>query len=284
MTNNNLAIPGIKIPPRNYWVGVILTIFWIGINLLFPQLSPTGIPTFIDRIIIHAVILTGLWLGLSCTAFTYRTRITLWLAIVTPLTLWLILIFRLAANDVFQAVIGGDNTQLALPLAIFIPVIVGLPLLRRSGHIAKLLDAMPASWLIGLQLYRIIGGGLFLVNWLYGILPGAFALPAGIGDVTVGVLALPVAAMVALGTKTGLKAGMRWNILGLVDLAVAITMGMMTSPGAPLKLVGLGQSNVLLGSFPTVMTPAFAVPLSIILHGLSIWQLKRRAQRNENSV
>jgi len=28
------------------------------------------------------------------------------------------------------------------------------------------------------------------------------------------------------------------------------------------------------------MVPAFAVPLSLILHGVSLWQLKRRAGRS----
>lgn len=271
-------MPNKKAVSRLFWPGAILAAFWIGINLMFPDLAPTGIPTILTRIIIQGVILTGLWLGLSRTAFTYRTRVTLWLVIAIPFTIWLVLIFGLATHGVFQNVPGVAQTRSPLPIAIFLPVAVGLTLLTRSGRIASLLDAMPASWLIGLQLYRVLGG-LFLVNWLHGISPGAFALPAGIGDVTVGILALPVAALTASGKEGGLKAAMRWNILGLIDLGVAVTMGVMTSPGGPLHVAGPGQANLQVGTFPTVMTPAFAVPSSIILHGLSIWQLKRQAQR-----
>jgi hypothetical protein len=283
MTKNNLTIPNIKSASHFLWPGAMLAAFWIGMNLVFPQIAQTGIPTIITDITIHGVILTGLWLGLSHTTFTYRTRVTLWFAIVIPFTLWRILIFVLAMHGVFRAVPGIVQAPPWLPIAIFLPAVAGLTLLTRSSSIASLLDVMPASWLIGLQLYRILGGGLFLVNWLHGILPGAFALPAGIGDVAVGVLALLAAAGVASGTEAGRKAGMRWNILGLVDLSVAIAMGMMTSPGAPLHVTGLGQANMLLGAFPTVMIPAFAVPSSIILHGLSIWQLKRQAKRAELS-
>jgi len=279
MTTSNLIPSDNRTASRLFWPGAMLTALWIGVNLVFPHLAPTGIPTIITRIIIHVVILTGLWIGLSRTAFTYRTRLTLWVAIAVPLTLWLIFIFEVAMHSFFKAVPGVILTQSPLPIAIFVPVIVGLILLLRSRKIGLLLDVIPASWLIGLQLYRILGG-IFLVNWFHGTMPGAFALPAGIGDVTVGVLALPVAAMVASGTKAGRKAGMRWNILGLLDFAIAITMGMMTSPGGPLQHAG-GQANMQLGTFPTVMTPAFAVPSSIILHGLSIWQLKRRAKHAE---
>jgi hypothetical protein len=276
MTTNKITAPNTKGGARLFWLGAMLAALWIGMNLVFPQLAPTGIPTLITRIIIQAVILTGLWFGLSRTPFTHSTRVTLWLVIAIPFTLWLILIFGLATHGVFQAVPGVVQTLPALPIAIFLPVVVGLTLLMRSSRIASLLDVMPTSWLIGLQLYRILGG-LFLVNWLHGISPGAFALPAGIGDVTVGVLALPVAAMVASSTEAGRKAGIRWNILGLIDLAVAVAMGIMTSQGGRLHVASLIQNDVQVGTFPTVMTPAFAVPSSIILHGLSIWQLKRRA-------
>jgi len=70
-----------------------------------------------------------------------------------------------------------------LPVAIVLPIIIALPLLTRSQRIAAAIDTAPASWLIGLQVYRVIGGN-FLVLWAYGgAIPGAFALPAGLGDV-----------------------------------------------------------------------------------------------------
>jgi len=282
MKKNNLTIPDIKGTSRLFWAGAMLAAFWIGMNLVFPQLAPTGIPMIIVRIIVQGLILAGLWLGLSRTAFTYRTRATLWLAIAIPFTLWLTLILELATHGFFQAVPGVVLNLPVLPIATFLPVVVGLILLTRSGRIASLLDAMPTSWLIGIQLYRVYGS-LFLVIWLHGILPGAFALPAGIGDAAVGVLALPAAALVASGTEAGRKAAMRWNILGLIDLAIAISMGIMTSLRGPFHGGSLVETAGQLNAFPTVMTPGFVVPLSAILHGLSIWQLKRRAQRAELS-
>jgi hypothetical protein len=41
---------------------------------------------------------------------------------------------------------------------------------------------------------------------------------------------------VATGTVEGRMAATLWNILGLADFVVAITMGMITSPG-PLQLI-----------------------------------------------
>src|SRR5262249_56779193 len=89
-----------------------------------------------------------------------------------------------------------------LPLAIFLPVIIGAPLLLLSKRVGQLLDAMPATWLVALQLYRVFGS-VFLVAAVRGVLPGLFAFPAGIGDVLTGLFAVPAATAVAGGTGEG---------------------------------------------------------------------------------
>ncbi len=40
-------------------------------------------------------------------------------------------------------------------MAIFLPVIIGAPLLLLSKRVGQVLDALPASWLIALQVYRV---------------------------------------------------------------------------------------------------------------------------------
>jgi hypothetical protein len=107
-----------------------------------------------------------------------------------------------------------------------------------------------------------------------------FALPAGIGDVLVGLLALPVAFYLAAGAARGRAVAVAWNFLGIVDLINAVTLGALSSPG-PQQHLALDHPNVLTSSYPTVMTPAFAVPFSLILHGLSLWQLWRRRTRRQ---
>jgi hypothetical protein len=262
---------------RRFLLAVVLAAAWLGLSVAFPDLGPTGIPAAVTRLTIHGIILVGLWLGLSRTDFTGGTRVGLWLAVAVPFTLWLAVVWRLAVNGFFQAIPGVIRVPPPLPVAIFAPVLVGLVLLMRSNRIASLLDAMPLSWLIGLQLYRILGG-IFLVSWAQGAIPGVFALPAGIGDTAVGLLALPAARWASSGTPAGRRVGMAWNLLGLTDFAVAIAMGLLSSPG-PLQVFALDHPNVQVGRYPTVMIPAFGVPSSIILHGLSLWQLRRRVRQ-----
>jgi hypothetical protein len=255
-------------------LGSVLAALWVGINLAFPALAPTGIPSLVTRLGVNLAILTGLWLGLARTEFSASKRILIWLAVAVPFTVWLAVVWNLAINGFFQPVPGVTRLP-KLPIAIFAPVIVGLFLLLRSKSIAALLDATPASWLIALQVYRIFGG-IFIVNWMHGTVAGAFAWPAGIGDMLTGIMALPVAWRLASGAENGRSAAMAWNIFGLLDFAVAITMGTLSNPG-PLQIFGLDIPASLAGTYPIVLVPAFAVPTSILLHALSIWQLRRTA-------
>jgi hypothetical protein len=83
---------------------------------------------------------------------------------------------------------------------------------------------------------------------------------------------------VAIGTAQGRRAAIAWNILGLADFAVAITMGMITSPGRFQLIVPDVMGSIGAGAYPDVLTPAFVVPSSILLHALSLRQLRRRSR------
>jgi len=177
----------------------------------------------------------------------------------TPDTLWFAVAWSAAINGVFHP---GTTPLPVLPSAIFLPVIIGGPLLLFSKRVGQVLDEIPASWLVALQLYRVFGSWA-LAAWLRGALPGVFALPAAIA--------------VAAGTADGRRAATLWNIFGLADFAVAITMGMITSPG-PLQLIVPDVQSIGAGNYPGVLTPAFVVPSSILLHTLSLRQLRRRGR------
>ena len=168
----------------------------------------------------------------------------------------------------------SPHGTLLLPLAIFLPVIIGAPLLLLSKRVGQVLDAMPVTWLVALQLYRVFGS-VFLAAGLRGALPGVFAVPAGIGDVLTGLFAVPAAIAVATGTAQGRRAAITWNIFGLADFAVAITLGLITSPGT-FQLIVPNVPSIGAGAYPNVLTPAFVVPSSILLHALSLRQLTRR--------
>ena len=264
-------------PPRQGWHALLwiapVTALWVTVNYAFPIIPASGISNVAVRVSIHVMIALGLWLGLERAELTPDQRRNFWLAVMIPFTLWLALIWGSAINGVFR----GDAAPFPLlPFAIFLPIIIGAPILLLSKRIGEALDAMPANWLIGLQVYRVLGSA-FLIGWARGLIPGIFALPAGFGDVITGLLALPVAISLAAGTLGGRRAAVAWNVFGVLDLAIAVSIGMAVSPG-PLQLIVPSIPNTTVGAYPNVMIPAFAVPSSILLHTLSLRQLRRRSR------
>jgi len=269
------AVPAGIVSPRPAWRALLwivpLTALWIVLIYWQPIIPTSGVPTTAHQLTAHGLIALGLWLGLECTDLTPGERRTTWLAVMIPYTLWFAVAWSAAINGVFRT---GASPLAVLPLAIFLPVIIGAPLLLLSKRVGQVLDAMPVTWLIALQLYRVFGS-VWLADGLRGALPGVFGVPAGIGDMLTGLFAVPAAIAVATGTDQGRRAAITWNIFGLADFAVAITLGLITSPG-PLQLIVPNVPSIGAGAYPNVLTPAFVVPSSILLHALSLRQLIRR--------
>jgi len=101
-------------------------------------------------------------------------------------------------------------------------------------------------------------------------MPGLFALPAGIGDVIVGLLTPLVALAYARDARRNVGRVTTWNILFILDLAVAITTGFITSPST---LFSYEPPNTLIAILPLVLIPVYLVPLSVLLHLASLAKL-----------
>jgi hypothetical protein len=271
------AVPADIVPPHPAWRSLLwiapLTVLWTLLVYWQPAISNSGVPTATARLMTYGLIGLGLWLALESTDLTAGQWRTTWMAVMIPYTLWFAVAWSAAINGVFRT---GASPLPVLPMAIFLPVIIGAPLLLLSKRAGKVLDAMPVTWLVALQLYRVFGA-VWLVGGLQGTLPGLFGVPAGIGDVLTGLFAVPTAIAVATGTAQGRRAAIAWNIFGLADFAVAISLGLITSPG-PFQLIVPNVPSIGAGAYPNVLTPAFVVPSSILLHALSLRQLRRRGR------
>ena len=143
----------------------------------------------------------------------------------------------------------------------------------RWPAVSRLIDAVPRQWVIAIQFYRV-EGVTFLALYAAHLLPGLFALPAGAGDVTVGILAAAIGIGATGGRQLPPRTVLRWNLLGIADLIVAITTGFLTAPSA-FQMFALDRPNELISMFPLILIPTFLVPLAILLHIISLIQLRR---------
>ncbi len=152
----------------------------------------------------------------------------------------------------------------------------GVPALTSRKVRASLL-AIPLQLLIGLNVMRMLGV-LFLLDFLAKSLNGPFPFIAGLGDITTGALAIPLALQVARSKATSLRAIAGWNAFGALDLVVAIGLGITSAAGSPLQLIHAGVGSQAMQYLPLCLVPTVLVPFYLVTHGIVAAQLRVRAK------
>lgn len=226
----------------------------------------------IVRPLLVTALLTGLWIGLGRTGRKGTQRVVPWSAVAAILITWVSTVWTLSASGALvSAANGGVSTA---GIHILLPIVLiaagAFYFITRSKTLTAALDASPLWWLLAFQGYRITGF-IFLRLWANGFLPGYFALPAGIGDMTTAVFAIAAAIALRRVSSQTRRLAYAVNIFGLADLILAVSMGMLTAAKS-----ATGMSPILV--YPLSIVPTFGVPLAVILHLLSLWQLNRRSQ------
>jgi hypothetical protein len=173
-------------------------------------------------------------------------------------------VYRLDPGEVvpwFLVAVAG--TLIALLPATRIPIVSRI--LADPGTPARL--ALPHT-------LRVVGV-LFLILMAQGHLPAAFALPAGLGDIAIGVVAPFVARRLA--SDRGRAGAVRFNVLGILDLIVAGVIGFLLL--GPIEVTPSTEPLTLL---PLALIPTAAVPLAVALHVVSLRRLRAVAKSEKD--
>ena len=236
---------------------------------------PSDMSTWLAATAIPGVALIGylVWIGVRRALYVLgyppaaRTRPLLLSGVL--LGGWLALAYWLGARGFFLGSPAEAVPKVAFGL--LAPIAVALAILAVSKLARAVVAVTPLHLLIAVQTYRI-EGAVFLAMFAYGRMPGEFALPAGWGDLLIGASAPFVAWLYRRDAIRWRGLALLWNIGGVLDLVVAVGMGVLTAPGR-FQQFALGAPNSLITTFPLVLIPTFLVPLSLLLHGLSLWRL-----------
>jgi hypothetical protein len=204
----------------------------------------------------------GLYVGIRALPGEQRRRRRWAIGSAIIFAAWLIGVVLLAENDFFRL----DVWPPRIPIALLVTLGVGyLFLLSRTFR--EIIAAIPQHWLIAIQTVRILGG-VFLVRYFQGELPGLFAIPAGVGDVLTGIFAPLVAYWWFVGKPYARTAAIAWNLFGMADLVNAVTIGSLT---------GGGGGGIV---FPIVLIPIYAVPRAFLIHSYSLIGLIGKTSRH----
>jgi len=130
-------------------------------------------------------------------------------------------------------------------------------------------DSLDLRSLVLLHITRFVGI-YFLVLYRRGELPYAFAVPGGIGDIVVAVLAI-IVVLLPLTEAKQQRAIYIWNVIGFVDILLVVVAA------ARIGLAG-GLGLRPLTYLPLSLLPTFLVPLIIATH-LAIFARLARLNR-----
>lgn len=194
------------------------------------------------------------------------------------LALWLGLVFILGAQGAFVGRPGSPPVAIffgfAIPLAVYFAAYFGW-----SGFRAFVFGA-DLRLVAAIQAWRWAGLG-FLSLYAYGVLPGLFAFPAGLGDMAIGLSAPWI--VLGLVRRPSFATSQRfviWNIMGIIDLVVAVSLGTICS-GFLRGITG----NVTTGpmaQLPLIFIPAYLVPFFMMLHLTALLQARRLARAKKS--
>src|SRR6266436_6542510 len=202
--------------------------------------------------------------------------------VIAALALWFGLVFFLGAQGAFVTNPGSPPLPiflgLAIPLSLFLAAYFG------SSPFRDFILGADLRFVAAIEAWRWGGLG-FLSLYANGVLPGLFALPAGLGDMAIGITApWIVLSLIRNPLFAASRRFVIWNILGIADFVVAVSMGALSSGAFPgiNGLIGNVTTSPMT-RLPLVLIPAFMVPFFAMLHLTALFQA-RRLPRSGKSI
>jgi hypothetical protein len=208
--------------------------------------------------------------GIMAHALTTRRVGSVAILTAAVLAAWFFLALGGSLLGVFDS---EPRPPLPLGLAAVVPVAVfGFSYLT-SGRFRQFVSSLDLRILTVAQTWRV-GGIVFLILYYQGALPAVFAVPAGWGDIAVGV----TAPLVAWYWRPPFprKAFVAWNVLGSLDLVMAVSLGVLAS-ATPAGVLAGDVTTRLMGQFPLSLIPTFFVPLLLIFHLIALGRVAKGA-------
>jgi hypothetical protein len=193
------------------------------------------------------------------------------LAVAVVLTAWFLAVVSLGAFGAFTTPPGSPPLPIAIGATA--PLLLFFASMWLSRSFRDFVLSLDLRLIAAMQAWRWAGLGL-LALYAHHVLPAVFALPAGLGDMAVGVTAPWM--LLGLLQKPGFATGasfIRWNLFGILDLVVALSLGTLS---ALLATAGPGEASAgSMAALPLLLIPVFLVPIFLMLHTSALLQSRQ---------
>lgn len=174
---------------------------------------------------------------------------------------WLAFIGALAVAGFFR-----DFTAMPPHIAVaVVPALVAVILLAFIPATGRIYANIPPEAVISLQSFRIIMEGILYLLFCAGLVPREITFEGRNFDILIG-LSAPLVAYFCFARKTfPYRIALLWNVAGLLVLANVVVRALRAAPNFP---------GIAIGYFPFAWLPAFVVPVAVLLHLVSIRQVR----------
>lgn len=189
------------------------------------------------------------------------------------IVVWFLFALAASAGHVFEN--NANRIGIAVAIAAAAPLIVFSLWFAASESFRKFALSLNPRILTGTHAGRIIGFTFVLLE-AHNALPAIFALPAGYGDMFIGVTAFFAAWQLANPQRRNAFIG--WQLIGMLDLVTAVSLGVTAG-----LTDAHGASMAPVTSLPLSLIPTFFVPLYMIFHVICIAQARAWKVSTERS-
>lgn len=203
----------------------------------------------------------------------------------------LILAVLLAIQFVVTYAIGTSgllaNSQFIMippiALTVLIPVALFFTIYAVSEGFRNFVLAQDIRTLTRLHHWRVVGFA-FLALYAFNQLPALFALPAGLGDVAIGLSAAFIVSKMESDPDYIFSDGFRrFHLFGLLDFTVALGTAALSSGAFP-ALISNGLTSSALDVWPLNLFPGFIVPCFIILQLSALLKVRHLRQQHSTTA
>lgn len=197
-----------------------------------------------------------------------RDRLGAWA--VRAILLWFYAALACSVAGVFDT---RHGPPIPLGVAALLPVVAFIVGYLRWPAFREMVLHANLRMLTLAQTWRVMAV-TFLVLYSQRVLPGAFAIPAGLGDIAIGATAPFISWAIFSRDVFPKRLFVLWNVLGLVDLVTAVSLGILAS-ASPIGVLAGDVTTQAMGRFPLSLIPTFFVPLLAIFHLMSLLRMSK---------
>jgi uncharacterized membrane protein len=161
------------------------------------------------------------------------------------------------------------------PLLLILPAFLFTGIVLYRNRQSPVLHAIPASWPIYFQSFRVGVESLFVASFAAGLLHKEVTIEGYNYDMLVGLSAPLIGLLVFQFRVLPKRIALLWNYLGILVLIAVVAVFMTTIFFPELWGSETPLAPKAFGTFPFVLVASFLMPVAIFVHILSIIQLSR---------